>query len=40
MSENVNGCTDGRTFLQEGCSEVSNGPYPLQIGEVNPTSPF
>ena len=26
---------DGRTFLQEGRSEVSNSPYPLQIDGVN-----
>ena len=27
--------TDGRTYLQDGCSEVPNGPWPLQIYGVN-----
>ena len=29
--------TDGRTYLQDGRFEVSNGPWPLQIYGVNLT---
>ena len=29
--------TDGRTYLQEGCSEAPNGPWPLQIYGANLT---
>ena len=29
--------TDGWTYLQDGCSEVPNGPWPLQIYGVNLT---
>ena len=34
--ENIDGRTDGQTYLQDGCSEFPNGNLPIHIYEINP----